>query len=162
MDGRLKLLLVAVALSAAAVITTSISLAGNSRASRTTTIGHFDRGPVRGIVEAEQAGRSSRIQLRVSLHGLRPNTGYQVVASPRPCSLTADFNGDSVVNAADLIVWGVVVNAGAGNDMFRATSASRLRALNGTRSVRVLDVSTPGRFTQRACAGIDVWEHAYY
>jgi hypothetical protein len=66
--------------------------------------GVLSKGPIRGTVAASQA------KAAISLHGVKPNTSYQVVASNKPCS-AADATGSAV--------WQTDVQTGPGDDVFK-------------------------------------------
>jgi hypothetical protein len=107
-------------------------------------------GPGIGVVQAVQVGRSTRVGLAVSLHGIAPRTSYLVGFSSRPCSLAGDFNEDGRVDAADFLLSRVVTAGRTMDNAFRTGRVTRRGALSSARSVRVIDISDPRR-PQRAC-----------
>ena len=112
-----------------------------------------------GIVQAVQVRRSTRVGLAVSLHRLAPGTSYLVGYSPRPCSLTGDFNRDGDVDAADFLLSRVVTSGRTMDNAFRTGRVTRRGALSSARSVRVIDITDPRR-PQRSCGTTSLYSNA--
>jgi hypothetical protein len=147
MDAARRFLLTTMTLAA------GLGVAGVALANRESTSAQGSPGrsvatmtaataPVRGLVIARSSG-AGRARVYVSLHGLQPRTAYLVVENTRRCS--------RIVDAADYVIWRLLVRSTGGGQTFEGATVARHGALTSVRSVRVYEVRATGRPVQRAC-----------
>ena len=106
-------------------------------------IGHVVfTGKVQGLLLAKPSGKS-HTRMYLSLHGLRPETAYDVVGSKRPC-------GKSLTNASRL--FGLDVHASQDTDEFQSLRLSiPFATLTAMKSVRLIAEPLDGSGVQRSC-----------
>ena len=146
MDVARRLPLAVLAVSALAGIGASAAQAISFNFDRMV----LNRGPIRGVVEARHQGQTPRVQVTVSLHGLKPGRSYQVVATSKACR---ERLGTALEDELDTILYIVGGKTSAsGTDLFKQVSARTRGDLSTGKTVRVFELSSKGHRTQRACA----------
>jgi hypothetical protein len=145
MDGTRRFLLAALALGAV-VVPASIAQAISFNFAQMV----LSRGPIRGVVDARQASPGAPIKAIVSLHGLKPDTRYQVVATSKACGVRLGTALEDELDSILYIVGGRT--AASRTDLFKQVSVRTRGDLLSAKSVRVFELSSKGRRTQRACA----------
>lgn len=169
MGGRAKFPLAALAVGAGVAMATSVSATGDEGKSppaadsqpaskRVLVTAQRTKRPIRGVVAAVQPSSRRRGTLFVSLHGVKPGASYRVDGNKASCG-DADTDGDS--DGADFLVWQRVVKSGkSSNDVASRARIALTAPLRNAKSVRIFALPPGGTPIQRACLGVDVWEHA--
>jgi hypothetical protein len=90
---------------------------------------------------------ANKAKAQISLHGLDPNTSYQVAATSEPCS---------VVDAANYVVWRAGINPGPADDLF-AIEAIKIEhegkfTYQKIDSLRIYRRADDGAISQEGCA----------
>jgi hypothetical protein len=98
---------------------------------------------VQGIVSVTQRAQRRRVRVSVSLHGVKPKTGYRVVAATRQCS--AAKPGRSVFE----LTFGVE----AAQDVFVTEIVNRTGSLDQVQCVRLHQLGAGGKVTQVSVGG---------